>query len=106
MYWNNLIHYVSVNATVPYNHAILRMNATIGSSARNAPLRVEIVHCKCGLEIVSATGVIIICCALNILAGWIYVRIINAAIIIIIIYVLKISCKQNKYQLWTINDCV
>ena len=29
------------------------LNATIGSSARNAPLGVEIVHCKCGLEIVS-----------------------------------------------------
>ena len=29
------------------------MNATIGSSARNAPLREDIVHCKCGLQIVS-----------------------------------------------------
>ena len=47
------------------------LNATTGSSARNAPLGVEIVHCKCGLKLYPTTGVIIVCCALNILAGWI-----------------------------------
>ena len=34
-------------------HVYFACNAMIGSSARNAPLEVEIVHCKCGLEIVS-----------------------------------------------------
>ena len=46
-------------------------NATIGSSARNAPQGVEIVHCKCGLEIESNDRGNIVCCALNILTGWI-----------------------------------
>ena len=32
---------------------VFACNATIGSSAKNAPLGVEIVHCKCSLEIVS-----------------------------------------------------
>ena len=32
---------------------VFACNATIGSSARNAPLGVEIVHRKCGLEIAS-----------------------------------------------------
>ena len=60
------------------------LNANIGSSARNAPLGVEIVHCKCGLEIVSNDR------GNNTVAPWTssldgYVRIINAAIIIIIV---------------------
>ena len=50
---------------------VFACNAMIGSSARNAPLGVEIMHCKCGLEIVPDDRVIIVCCALNILAGWI-----------------------------------
>ena len=32
--------------------------------ARNAPRGVEIVHCKCGIEMYPITGVIIICCKL------------------------------------------
>ena len=55
-----------------------RLHATIGSSARNAPLGVEIVPCKCGLEIVSNDR-----CNNSMLR--LDVRIINAAIIIIII---------------------
>ena len=35
------------------------------------PLRIEIVHCKCGLEIVSNDRDNHLCCALNILAEWI-----------------------------------
>ena len=36
-------------------------SAIIGCSARNAPCGVEIVHCKCGIEMYPMTGVIIRC---------------------------------------------
>ena len=36
-----------------YVMCVFACNATIGSSERNAPFGVEIVHCKCGLEVVS-----------------------------------------------------
>ena len=63
------------------------LNANIGSSARNAPLGVEIVHCKCGLEII--LEIVSNDRGNNTVAPWTssldgYVRIINAAIIIII----------------------
>ena len=50
---------------------VFACNATIGSSARNAYLGVEIVHCMCGLEIISSDWGMIVCFVLNILAGWI-----------------------------------
>ena len=52
---------------------VFACNATIGSSARNAPLGVEIVHRKCGLEIASnyQGNNSMLTYALNILAGWI-----------------------------------
>ena len=55
-----------------YVEYIFACNAMIGSSARNAPLGVEIVHCKCGLEIVSSDrgNNSSSCCAFNVLAGW------------------------------------
>ena len=43
-------HFIPREGYVVYEFAC---NATIGSSARNAPQGVEIVHCKCGLEIES-----------------------------------------------------
>ena len=51
-----------------YVQYVFTCNAMIGSSARNAPLGVEIVHCKCSLEIVSNDQGNT-CCALNIRAG-------------------------------------
>ena len=36
-------------------------SAIVGCSARNAPWGVEIVHCKCGIEMYPMTGVIICC---------------------------------------------
>ena len=73
------------------------LNATIGSSARNAPLGVEIVHCKCGLEIVSndqGNNSM-----LSHVAPWTssldgYVCIVSAAIIIIIINVIYWAFKR------------
>ena len=39
--------------TTVFRVYVFACNAMIGSSAENAPFGVEIVHCKCGLEILS-----------------------------------------------------
>ena len=61
-------------------------SAIIGCSARNAPCGVEIVHCKCGIEMYPMTGVIIRCKRFGPHGKSAYTKL---AIIIIIIIIIK-----------------